>query len=60
MNVPWFAIGGIDTATVDEVVEAGAARIAVVEAIDEADSPERAATALRRALDRVPAGSVRA
>ncbi len=60
VNVPWFAIGGIDTATVDEVVEAGAARIAVVRAINEADSPERAATALRRALDRVPAGSVRA
>ena len=38
-DVPWFAIGGIDTATVDEVVEAGAARIAVVRAINEARLP---------------------
>ena len=58
--VPWFAIGGIDETTVDEVVEAGATRSAVVRAITEARSPERTARALRAALDRVPAGSVRA
>lgn len=48
---PWFAIGGIDEATVGAVVAAGARRIVVVRAIAEASDPERAARALRRALD---------
>ncbi|HEV7772290.1 MAG TPA: thiamine phosphate synthase [Conexibacter sp.] len=47
---PWFAIGGIDTATVDAVVAAGAARIVVVRALTEADDPEATARALRGAL----------
>jgi thiamine-phosphate pyrophosphorylase len=51
--VPWFAIGGIDATTIDEVVEAGATRVAVVRAITDARNPESAARALRRALDRV-------
>jgi thiamine-phosphate pyrophosphorylase len=49
---PWFAIGGIDTANVREVVAAGAERIAVVRAIADAPDPERAAAELRGALDR--------
>lgn len=49
-RVPWFAIGGIDAANVDEVVAAGAERIAVVRAIGDADDPERAAAELCRAL----------
>lgn len=47
---PWFAIGGIDRRNVQEVVAAGARRIAVVRAIGEADDPEAAARELRDAL----------
>jgi thiamine-phosphate pyrophosphorylase len=46
----WFAIGGIDTANVGQVVAAGARRIVVVRAIRDADDPERAAAELRAAL----------
>ncbi len=42
-RLPWFAIGGIDRANVDEVVAAGATRVAVVRAIVAADDPEAAA-----------------
>jgi thiamine-phosphate pyrophosphorylase len=49
-RVPWFAIGGIDRATVEEVVAAGAHRIAVVRALVEAPDPEAAARELRSAL----------
>jgi thiamine-phosphate pyrophosphorylase len=48
---PWFAIGGIDAATVGDVVAAGAQRVAVVRAIGDASDPERAARELREALD---------
>ncbi|WP_219721972.1 thiamine phosphate synthase [Microbacterium aurantiacum] len=47
---PWFAIGGIDLDTVDEVVAAGANRIVVVRAITEADDPAEAARQLRARL----------
>ena len=49
---PWFAIGGIDAATVGDVVAAGARRVAVVRAIGDASDPERAARELREALER--------
>jgi thiamine-phosphate pyrophosphorylase len=49
-TVPWFAIGGIDAATIGPVVAAGARRVAVVRAIGDADDPERAARELRDAL----------
>jgi thiamine-phosphate pyrophosphorylase len=45
--VPFFAIGGIDPANVEEVRAAGADRIAVVRALTEADDPEQAARELR-------------
>jgi thiamine-phosphate pyrophosphorylase len=45
-SLPWFAIGGIDTENVAEVVEAGARRICVVRAIKDADDPADAARAL--------------
>lgn len=45
---PWFAIGGIEPGTVDEVLAAGARRVAVVGAITQADDPEAAARALAR------------
>ena len=51
VDVPWFAIGGIDPTTVDAVVEAGARRIVVVRAIADADDPEAAARALRAAVN---------
>jgi thiamine-phosphate pyrophosphorylase len=50
---PWFAIGGIDLSTVDEVVAAGASRVVVVRALTEADDPEAAARTLRERLDAV-------
>jgi thiamine-phosphate pyrophosphorylase len=48
---PWFAIGGIDAATLPAVVAAGARRIVVVRAITEAADPEAAARALRDGLE---------
>lgn len=49
-DLPWFAIGGIDTSNAGQVVEAGARRIVVVRAIRDADDPEAAAGELRAAL----------
>ncbi len=37
--VPWYAIGGINTDNLDEVLQAGAERVAVVRAIIEAENP---------------------
>ena len=53
---PWFAIGGLDAATLPVAVEHGARRAVIVRAITEAADPERAAAALRAALE-VPVGS---
>ncbi|HEV2637824.1 MAG TPA: thiamine phosphate synthase [Actinocrinis sp.] len=47
---PWFAIGGIDQATVGEVLAAGARRIVVVRAITEAADPAAATRELVRLL----------
>jgi thiamine-phosphate pyrophosphorylase len=47
---PWFAIGGIDAATIGNVVAAGARRIAVVRAIGDAADPEAAAADLAAAV----------
>ncbi len=47
---PWFPIGGIDAETIDDVIEAGARRVAVVRAITGADDPEAAAGLLDRRL----------
>jgi thiamine-phosphate pyrophosphorylase len=47
---PWFAIGGIDAANLDEVLAAGARRVVVVRAITEAADPRAAAEALARRL----------
>jgi thiamine-phosphate pyrophosphorylase len=48
---PFFAIGGIHAGNLAAVLAAGAERVAVVRAIGEAEDPERAAAALRAALD---------
>jgi thiamine-phosphate pyrophosphorylase len=48
---PWFAIGGIDAGTIDEVVAAGARRAVVVRAIRDADDPGAIARTLKSKLD---------
>ena len=48
---PWFAIGGIELSNIDEVVAAGATRIAVVRAVTEADDP---AAIVRTLLSAMP------
>lgn len=50
VDVPWFAIGGIDARTVVAVAQAGARRVVVVRAIAQAPDPEAAARALRSAV----------
>ncbi|GAA1077920.1 thiamine phosphate synthase [Nocardiopsis composta] len=47
---PWFAIGGIDLANLDEVLAAGARRVVVVRAITQADDPRAAAAEFSRRL----------
>jgi len=55
VTTPWFAIGGIDAATLPVVVARGATRIVVVRSIGDAADPEAAARALRSGLE-VPVG----
>ncbi len=50
MARPWFAIGGIDAGTLDEVLAAGARRVVVVRALTEAPDPAAAAAALAARL----------
>jgi thiamine-phosphate pyrophosphorylase len=47
---PWFAIGGIDLANLDEVLAAGATRVVVVRALTGAADPATAAKALAERL----------
>ena len=46
IQLPWFPIGGVDLTNVDEVVEAGASRIAVSGAICRAANPRQTAEQL--------------
>jgi len=50
-GLPWFAIGGIDAENLDEVLDAGARRVAVGSAVVRAEYPRKAAAALRARLD---------
>jgi thiamine-phosphate pyrophosphorylase len=50
-QVPFFAIGGIDADTIAPVLDAGASRVCVLRAICEAQDPQRAALALRAAIE---------
>ena len=50
-TVPWFAIGGINLQTIDEVLSAGAKRICVVSAILNAPDVSKACAEFRRRLD---------
>lgn len=49
-DLPFFAIGGIDTSNAGDVVAAGATRLCVVRAIRDATNPSAAATELRRSF----------
>jgi thiamine-phosphate pyrophosphorylase len=53
-TIPFFAIGGLDGATVGAALSAGATRVAIVRAIAEAADPEAAARALRAQVAAVP------
>ncbi len=55
-KVPWFAIGGVDEATINTVMAAGANRAAIVRAIAEAQDPEAVTRRLAHALDEGPPG----
>jgi thiamine-phosphate pyrophosphorylase len=50
LEIPWFAIGGIDTSNIDAVLGAGARRVAVVRAVCAAADPAAAAAELRARL----------
>ncbi len=50
-TMPFFAIGGLETGNVREVLAAGAERVCVLRAIAEAEDPERAARELRARVD---------
>ena len=50
MTIPFFAIGGIDTSNVGEVLQAGARRICVVRAIHDSPDPTGVAEDLRRSF----------
>jgi thiamine-phosphate pyrophosphorylase len=49
--IPFFAIGGIDLSNIQEVLDAGARRIAVVRAIANAADPQRMAMELKKQLE---------
>jgi thiamine-phosphate pyrophosphorylase len=51
---PWFAIGGIDPATLPDIVAAGATRVAVVRAIADEPDPGSAVRALVAGLSKRP------
>jgi thiamine-phosphate pyrophosphorylase len=53
-TVPWFAIGGIDSTNIDDVLQAGAPAIAIVRAIMGADNPTHAVQSCLSILNRVP------
>lgn len=48
---PFFVTGGVTTATLPEMLEAGARRFVVVRHLTEADEPEADARSLRRLID---------
>jgi thiamine-phosphate pyrophosphorylase len=46
IQLPWFPIGGIDLSNLDDVIEAGASRVAVSGALCRTDDPRQAAEQL--------------
>ncbi|MFH0771564.1 MAG: thiamine phosphate synthase [Candidatus Omnitrophota bacterium] len=53
VNIPFVAIGGIDETNIDEVVDAGACRVAVVRAVCRAKDVEAAARSLKERLKKI-------
>jgi len=53
ITLPWYAIGGINTENIPQVLDAGATRIAVTGAICSADDPAEAALRLRKLSKRL-------
>lgn len=53
MQLPWFAIGGIDGSNIRQVVRAGGRRIVVVRAVTEAEDPVYAVKELLSALPKL-------
>ena len=51
VRIPWFAIGGVNLQTLDDVLAAGATRICVVSAILNAPDVAKACAEYRRRLD---------
>ncbi len=49
--LPWFAIGGINESTLEDVISAGARRVAVSAAVVKAPSPRKAAAAIKKQLE---------
>lgn len=56
VEVPWFAIGGIDPGNLEAVMAAGAERVAVVRAVSAASDPAYAAATLRARVAGSPVG----
>ena len=50
VSIPWFAIGGIDSENLSEVVQAGALRVAAVRAIINVEVPEQVASMFLQGL----------
>jgi thiamine-phosphate pyrophosphorylase len=50
VRIPWFAIGGINMRTLNEVLEAGAQRVCIVSNILNHEHPDRACQAVRDLL----------
>ena len=51
VKIPWFAIGGINLQTLDDVLAAGAKRVCVVSAILNADDVAKACAEFRKRLE---------
>ncbi len=51
LQIPWFAIGGIDEHNLEQAIAAGAKRVAVVRALMKANQPDQIAQQMRSQLD---------
>ncbi|MBF2065062.1 MAG: thiamine phosphate synthase [Calothrix sp. C42_A2020_038] len=52
-TIPWFAIGGIDTSNINDVIDAGASRVAVVRSLMQAEQPTLVTQYLLSQLNRI-------
>ncbi len=55
-TVPWFAIGGIDSSNINDVLKAGAPGVAIVRAIMESENPTHAVQFCLSMLNRIIPG----